>query len=345
MERPIIKARSRARLPRIEPETRQEIVFNGTDCFQSLPLEIRTLIASSLSTSDFLILRQISRSMAEVFGDRQFWRTRFLPDGERGFLNSLLTEVQGSKRQRDWRLIYRCSANLNLDDGHLFEFRRRWHNNRWLGDRYRMTKASVEDIRRHKNLLRENSWQRVSLRVRCHRQRPGSGVVDTKKCPKCWMKHVPITQAVPLNKSVLTLVVYVLREAYHTYITGLGLLERDSIGEPSLILGYRIPDQYALVNIQDKKLIGFNMIAGDSGIYAIQAIFRGSSSRWIGNQDGCKRYQWYNGLAHTEVNTHRDTPRLVRLITDKGVQALSGKFDVSKPYRVLGEMGSRTKFF
>ncbi|KAJ5741629.1 hypothetical protein N7533_011038 [Penicillium manginii] len=190
-----------------------------------------------------------------------------------------------------------------------------------------MTKASEEEIRCYSSLVGEMSWQGVSLKVRCDRLR-GQGK-NQKKCPVCMMKHESYVQAVPLNKSVLGLAVYVLREAYHTYITGVGLLERE-FGEPNLILGYRIPDQYVLINIHGKQLMGFNLIAGDYAIYALQAVFKGGSSRWAGNQDGSKRCQWITDR-HTVWNTHRDTPRLVRLATEKGVQALSGKLDVSQP--------------
>lgn len=151
----------------------------------------------------------------------------------------------------------------------------------------------------------------------------------------------PFVQALPLNKSVLSLAVYVLREAYHTHITGLGLLEKD-FGQPSLILGYRLPDQYVLINIDGKQLMGFNVAARDHAIYAIQAVFKGGSSRWVGNTDGCKRCQWITGL-NTGYNTHRDVPRLVRLTTEKGVQALRGKLDVSQPSRQI-EMKSANLF-
>lgn len=190
-----------------------------------------------------------------------------------------------------------------------------------------MTKASDEETRSHSSLISEMSWQGLSLKVRCDRLR-GQGH-HRNKCSMCMMEHAPSVQAFPLNKSVLSLAVYVLREAYHTYITGLGLLERD-FGEPRLILGYRIPDQYILISIDGKQLVGFNIIAGDHAIYAIQAVFKADSSRWVGNQDGSKRCQWITGR-NSHYNTHRDVPKLVRLTTEKGVQAISGKFDVSQP--------------
>lgn len=339
LKRPIIQsllAKNRPRLPQIQIRLGQAYLFSETDCFRLLPLEIRTLVASNLSTLEFFSLRQVSWSMAEVFGDRLFWRTRFLPCGDRGFLNALLTEAQGDKspkyqasNQRDWRLIYRCSVNLDVPNCHLSELRRRWHNNRWLGERYTMTKASDEEIRSHSSLINEMSWQGVSLKFRCDRRR-GQGH-DENKCSRCMMEHAPSVQAVPLKKSVLSLAVYVLHEAYHTYITGLGLLERD-FGEPSLILGYRIPDQYILINIYGKQLMGFNIIAGRHAIYAIQAVFKGGSSRWVGNQGGSKRCGWITGQ-RVHWNTHHDAPKLVRLATEKGVQALSGKLDVSQPSR------------
>lgn len=332
-------------LPRIQMKAGQEYRLSGTDSFRLLPLEMRTLVASYLSTAEFFNLRRVSRSMAEVFEDRQFWRTRFFPHGERGYLNFLLRapelehDIKKARRYRrfqssketDWRLIYRCSVRLSEWHDRLFELRRRWHNNRWLADRYAMTKPSDEEIKSHGSLDHDMPWQGVHLKARCdrlHNQLEGN---NKRKCERCNMAHHASIQSVPLNESVVSLAVYVLREAYHTYITGFGLLKRDG-GKPSLVLGYCIPDQYMLINIFGKQLMGFNLIVGDNGIYAIQADFKVGSSSWVGNKDGSRRCQWITGICN-QYNTHRDAPRLVRLTTEKGVQALSVRLDVSQTLR------------
>ena len=75
LKRPIIQsllAKNRLRLPQIQIGAGQGYLSPETDFFRLLPLEIRTLVASNLSTSEFFSLRQVSRSMAKVFGDQLF---------------------------------------------------------------------------------------------------------------------------------------------------------------------------------------------------------------------------------------------------------------------------------
>jgi hypothetical protein len=75
LKRPIVRdllAKNRSKLPQIQIEVEQDYLFSENDCFRILPLELRTLVASNLSTSEFFSLRQVSRSMAEVFEDRLF---------------------------------------------------------------------------------------------------------------------------------------------------------------------------------------------------------------------------------------------------------------------------------
>ncbi|CAG8135305.1 unnamed protein product [Penicillium olsonii] len=330
-----IRDRSNFQLTEIQLGASQDNLISEDDCFRSLPPELRSMIVNKLTTLEFFNLREVSRSMGEDFEDQLFWKTRFLPCGERGFLNSLLTEPQyepkeGSQASKptDWRLIYRSSAKLGVRDAHIWELRRRWHNNRWLSERYSMTKASDEEIRSHGSLFCERKWKTLSLTPRCDRvrsqvQAPGRGV-----CGKCAMTHIPSVQAVPLDTSVSSLVVYVLRESYYTNVTGIGLLEKGR-GEPSLILGYRIPDQYVLIDIDGKELRGFNIFAGRHAIYAIQAVFRFGCSKWAGNQNGSRKCQQIRAK-NPLYDKYRDTPRFVRLTTKNRIQALSAKLDYCK---------------
>ena len=81
-----------------------------TDCFRSLPVEIRMEIATYLSTVDFLKVQCCSRAMAVIFARQAFWKTRFLVTGDRGFLNYLLED---DRKSHIWRLVYCCTSYLD----------------------------------------------------------------------------------------------------------------------------------------------------------------------------------------------------------------------------------------
>lgn len=164
----------------------------------------------------------------------------------------------------------------------------------------------------YSNLLGRMSWKGIS-RIRPHYScgtldRQGGGIVRWYPCGR---KRILRKQAVPLNNSVVSIEVYVLREGTETFITGFGLMEGGT-GNQRTIFGYRIPDQYMVIDIDGKKLMGFNVKVGDVGIRAIQPIFEDGLGRWAGDSD-----MFYN--------------RQKELTTDTGVKAFSGHFDVSLP--------------
>lgn len=125
------------------------------------------------------------------------------------------------------------------------------------------------------------------------------------------MEHNPFTQVIPLNDSVVCLVGYILYEGSDTYITGIGLLKEENLNEPEWTLGYRLPDDYILVDIGGKKLKGFTIAAGEAGVHAIRPIFSNAPGNWIGNPIA------------GDIQASKD------LIVEQGIQAMSGKFDVS----------------
>jgi len=252
--------------------------------------------------------------MGEVFGDQTFWKSRFIPSGDRGFLTSLLeacpigneNEKNQGRYDRDWRSIYRCTAKIGRKDGHLFEFRQQWQNNRWLKERYTMTNT-IQEIESYNKLLSEMSWKGFSIRPSCDRAEHQGTRVDL--CRYCGMEHIPLKQAVPLSDTVVSIEVYLLREGSETYITGLGLVEGGT-GNQRLILGYRIPDQYMVIDLDGKRLMGLNVMTRTYGICTIQPIFEDGLGRCAGDLD------MYNTSCK-------------ELTTDTGVKAFSGHFDVS----------------
>lgn len=306
----LLEARSRRNFPRILKKSKRKPHFAfETDCFRRLPLEIRTEIATHLSTSEFFTLRLSSRSMGEVFDNRTFWRSRFIPPRERGFLTSLLKSNQGSD-YRDWRLIYRCTAKIQKKDGHLFEFREQWQNNLWLSERYKMTTDS-EEIDSYNHLLSEMSWIRAPAPHSPPRICDVASWQGTRVdlCGLCGTEHISLEQAVPLSNTIVSLEVYILQQGDEAYLTGLGLMMR-GIGSRRLILGYRIPSHYTVIDLDGKRLMGLMVADGIHGIRAIQPIFEDGPGRWAGDSNS------YN-LSYTE------------LMTDTGVKAISGRFDVS----------------
>ncbi|KAJ5405785.1 hypothetical protein N7465_007069 [Penicillium sp. CMV-2018d] len=220
------------------------------DCFGNLPIEIRLQIANYLSTADFLSLRQSSRAMVVVFEFQSFWESRFSVNGDRGFLNCLVTDPR-KYESRNWRLIYRCTAKIDQSHEHLWVARRRWRNNRWLRERYSMIRASNEQIVSSQKLLGKLCWKEVSSGLRCDRD--GLKLKRWRDCHMCQRKHTPFCQVVLLESSII----------------GLG--------------------QSVTINLYGEQLIGFAVIVGEAGIHAIRPIFNENiTTSWIGLPEGSK---------------------------------------------------------
>lgn len=283
-----------------------------SDCFRILPIETRVQIATYLSTVDFLSLRQSSRAMVVVFGMQSFWKSRFLVNGDRGFLNCLAADPRNYE-SKNWRLIYCCTAKIDRSHEHLWAARRQWRNNRWLRERYSMIRASDEQIISSQRLLGELCWKEVSTGLRCDRD--GKQGKDWRKCRTCRAKHTFFSQVAQLESSVTGLAVSILREGTETYVTGFDLLNADP-ERPNTIFGYRLPGEFVTINLYGEQLIGFAVINGEAGIHAIRPIFNKSTTTttttsWVGLPEG-------NGICNS-----------TKLVLEREVKAISGKFDVS----------------
>lgn len=106
----------------------------ATDCFNRFPLETREAIAGFLPTASFLNLRLATRAMAIIFDSTRFWKTRFYPNEERGFLFWLLQKNNPRYRKMDWRLLYHATNKVRVG-GAKFQTRVHiWTRHRWLRD-------------------------------------------------------------------------------------------------------------------------------------------------------------------------------------------------------------------
>lgn len=213
-KRPIIKGLQEAakQFPKMpntanNSDSKSSVVLHP-DGFGNLPIEIRLQIATYLPTVDFLSLRQSSRAMVVIFEFQSFWKSRFSVNGDRGVLNCLLTDPR-KHESRDWRLIYRCTANIDRSHEHLWAAQRRWRNNRWLRERYSMIRASNEQIFSNLGLFDELCRKEVSSGLRCDRDG-----LKLKKMEE--LSHVP-EKAYPLFSSSSVRQLYRrLRCVYHT---------------------------------------------------------------------------------------------------------------------------------
>ncbi|KAL3458353.1 hypothetical protein BJX64DRAFT_292275 [Aspergillus heterothallicus] len=86
-------------------------ISTPNDPFYPLPGELLQAIVSWLPVSDFLSLRYASRTMAELFNDQYFWRTRLL---DRGFMEYL---VQGEDpgKDVDFQRLYHIGTRIQND--------------------------------------------------------------------------------------------------------------------------------------------------------------------------------------------------------------------------------------
>lgn len=102
----------------------------------------------------------------------------------------------------------------------------------------------------------------------------------------CGRKHIPLSQVVLLDSSIIGLGESITHEGTETYVTGLDLLDADP-KRPNLILGYRLPEQSVTINLYGEQLIGFAVNVGEAVIHAIRPIFKKNiTTSWIGLPNG-----------------------------------------------------------
>lgn len=282
-----------------------------TDCFRLLPLEIRFEIAYLLPTAEYLSLRLVSKAMVHIFQYQEFWKTRFFIHRERGYLNYLLE--QGCE---DWRLMYRCTSRLKRLTKALRFRRLQWLHNEWIKDRCMMVGApistSFEDMSQFDGLL----WDRAGGKVQC--DRPYRFDIDPPSslsndiCKRCRGVHNLLPpQMITISSELVEIVVSVLAEDEHSFITGFKLVYGESSSSTSF--GYQIPQKQITIDLRGQQLTGFEVFAGEGGIQAIRPIFD--------QEDGIRR---------SVIGTPNTTCESVLVTPDGEIKAFVGDFDVSQ---------------
>lgn len=319
MKRPVILGlrSSKNRFPKRDKKAtgcRSNLKFIP-DCFSSLAIELRQEIATLLSTNDFLNLRSSSRAMVPVFDHQVFWKSRFRINGDRGYLNCLVENPQNHE-SKNWRLIYKVTAKIQISDEHLWELRRRWLNNLWLRKCCSMTRAPDEEIFGDTDI----SFPRKSHRKECH-----TNICYNWHCMDDDYKHpgriLPgedfrFAQTIGLDSAIISLAVSVLREGVNTYITGFELIREDT-QTPNVIFGYRLPGEQVIIDIRGTELTGFTLVKDRQGFQAIRPILNTAKPvSWIGQPRGCSVSEPFD-IKRCDIKLWR------------GIRVLRGHFDVS----------------
>lgn len=302
-------------------------ITTQADCFLLLPIELRLIIAQYLSTADFLALRLLSKAMSLLFDCEQFWRTRFLVNGERGYL-SFLTET----RYRDWRLLYRCSRPSFEGHTRINDWRKQWLSNETVRDRYIMTEGTDTALPTDGDLRLERSnailnWQRAPKPCKSHLY--GNEFVDrllplpfrsliSRKCSDCYRKEGSMNcQTVIVSCPVLKIAVYVLVEDENTFISGFDLIHGPE--SPDTRFGYRVPGKQIVIDLCGQELKGFEMkiqrtIGGVAALRPITHDVGAIYHHWIGNFENPRNFV---------------QSQTIKLAPNRSIVAIAGNFQVS----------------
>ncbi|OJD11069.1 hypothetical protein AJ78_08088 [Emergomyces pasteurianus Ep9510] len=269
------------------------------DCFQRLPLEIRNEIVSYLPTADIFGLRLASRAFLHTFWCQAFWRTRFWPNADRGFL----FEIWYQHGTRDWRALYRRTNNSCLTPG-LQNRKRVWKLAVALRDILDSEWMDISSEPRVEFLARTDlKWKRLAGEFP-KMPTPLKGLIRRTPtfysgCREFRKEHILIPQ------HLARIAVYLVRDGDGHYISCFKFI---LTGGKTICLGYRT-GQLALVDTPALK--GFILAVGSKGIHGLQIMTApGSLTPWIGSHDQCPKSRW--------------------LVTDGPLIALGAGFDVFK---------------
>ncbi|KAH6845721.1 hypothetical protein B0I37DRAFT_447567 [Chaetomium sp. MPI-CAGE-AT-0009] len=264
---------------------------SGKDPFSSLPMELCSVVAEYLPTSDVLNSRHASRSFWHVFHSEQFWVSRFRGNSDR----SWLFEVRDCKTaSRDWRWLYHCTADRHIGQG-LRNRKRIWALIQHLAPILELhwSELPCEPLPEE-----PRNWVLVAGSMRD--QQPEGFCQLEEGCRRLRSKQAAIPDGIS-QVSAST-----IRVGNSEYIAGI------SLSTPSgevLRIGY---SNGRWRSLQLNGLAGFNLAVGPGGIHALQCIDGRSREplAWLGCPD--------------------DTPKTERLAMGNRITALEVAFDACR---------------
>lgn len=201
--------------------------------------------------------------MAPLFESQQFWRTRFLLHGERGYLNFLTEEGYG-----EWRLLYRCTRSTIVWPIKLNDWRKQWLTNENIRDKYMMTEEAdptLTDGKVHLEISNKSLyWDRAPKP--CSHYLHGPRYIDCLlplpisrlygiRCCICGLQgYFTKSHTILVSRPILKIAISVLVEDEHTFITGFDLIHGSDI--PNTPFSYRIPGKQVTLDLRGRTCEG-----------------------------------------------------------------------------------------
>jgi hypothetical protein len=260
-----------------------------------LPAENLQMILESLPLPDALAVRQASREFASLGLHDVFWRSRFLPGRELGYVFEAMPYFNSLPGR--WRDLFHAVK-------HLFPSPRVTNRNRIL-----ILAASLQDLMRQAGSARCEGYTTSAFTQTHH---PMSWVSASWVKGQSGSLH---NRQVLIPDDLAAIFVSKVEVFGRQYVSGLRM-EQTCNPDNSIILGYRRPRRDTLL-LEDEqrhlRIAGFHVALDRDGVRGIAIITHsGTISRWAGEHDRLPKRR----LVPSSHNG--DT-----------VEALSGGFDVS----------------
>ena len=249
------------------------------NCFSKLPWEIRESIAIELCTSDALKLRLVTAAYYPILTSQSFWRSRFQPDGECGFV----VEKWDARDDTNWMSLYRVFKQYDSPG---------WRNRRriWQIAKsiVRLTNLELRNKDQSYESYRKVLHDEQNLHFNKHYRVTGDifDGVETEQQTNFRSGCQLFTTYTTRMPSGLTEIIFLVYSYFNTtYVVGIRYKDRDG---SNIDVGYRPTAHDGMakeMSVNFRALNGFILAMGSSGLHAIKIITEKGISNWIGNPD------------------------------------------------------------
>jgi hypothetical protein len=259
------------------------------DCFSKLPWEILEAIAMKLPINDALGLRRVSKTFLPLLSSSIFWASRFVANGERGFI----FEAWKNRETTDWMSLYRLTGYAH-NSPRLQNRRRIWDLIRRLTDLLSLRLADGSTTTCVGQEFARLRWRKVAGNVKDEAS-DGHPIGFNEGC-RLFGTHFTY---MPKDLSKISFSISSVGNV--TYVAGIRLITEKG---PDICLGYVSEGKEVIRDAT--TLRGFVLAAGSRGIHALQVVSEDTSlSKWVGcpnNSPITKRLSSFNFIAALKVS-------------------------------------------
>jgi hypothetical protein len=269
----------------------------AVDCFFSLPVDIRLLIAEALPMDQAFTLRLASKAFSFIFHDQSFWAGRFRNGNECGWMYGIRESLLSSPI--DWRTLYKFDSQSDSLRPELRNRARIWRIASMIRD---MTPLdAIESFSWPKMFgpaAEFDVWTKASSQLCDRHSHPFNQAGDHNQ-------SILATQKAQLPGPLAELRVYFIKLGVLPCISGMTFVVQSG---REIHLGYKIGRQDMITFLEDP--VGFHLEVGPRALHNIQAVYRDESvSEWAGPLSGM--------------------PQTRRLVVYESITAVQAELDVS----------------